>query len=151
MEYVDGQPITTYCDERRLPVYERLRLLTTVSEALHYAHRNLVVHRDLKPSNVLVTEEGRAVLLDEAENPFEVDERLEELASELQSEYPDHDLTQEVVDAVEGTSPPSEERVGELIEDAEQLLDGVDEQLRRIRETMDELEDGSVVLVESLD
>ncbi|CCQ35172.1 hypothetical protein HLRTI_002296 [Halorhabdus tiamatea SARL4B] len=90
-------------------------------------------------------------LLDEAENPFEVDERLEELASELQSEYPDHDLTQEVVDAVEGTSPPSEERVGELIEDAEQLLDGVDEQLRRIRETMDELEDGSVVLVESLD
>ncbi|AEH35606.1 hypothetical protein [Halopiger xanaduensis] len=90
-------------------------------------------------------------LLDEAENPFEVDERLEELASELQSEYPDHDLTQEVVDAVEGTSPPSEERVGELIEEAEQLLDGVDEQLRRIRETMDELEDGSVVLVEPLD
>jgi len=90
-------------------------------------------------------------LLDEAENPFEVDERLEELANELQSEYPDHDLTQEVVDAVEGTSPPSEERVSEMIEDAEQLLDGVDEQLRRIRETMDELPDGSVMMIEPLD
>jgi len=38
-----------------------------------------------------------------------------------------------------------------LIEDAEQLLDGVDEQLRRIRETMDELPDGSVIMIESLD
>jgi hypothetical protein len=90
-------------------------------------------------------------LLDEAENPFEVDERLQELADKLQSEYPDHDLTQEVVDVVEGTSPPGEERVGGLIEDAEQLLDGVDEQLRRIRETMDELPEGSVMMIESLD
>jgi len=90
-------------------------------------------------------------LLDKAENPFEVDERLEELADKLQSEYPDHDLTEEVVKAVEGTSPPSEERAGELIEDAEQLLDGVDEQLRRIRETMDELPDGSVMMIEPLD
>ncbi len=87
----------------------------------------------------------------EAENPFEVDERLADLASELQSEYPDHDLTREVVDAVEGTSPPSAERVGELIDEAERLLDGVDEQLRRIRETMDELPDGSVMLIEPLD
>jgi hypothetical protein len=90
-------------------------------------------------------------LLGEAENPFEIDERLEELASELQSEYPDHDLTREVIDVVEGTSPPSEERVGELIEDAEELLDGVDEQLRRIRETMDELPDGSVMMIDPLD
>jgi len=88
-------------------------------------------------------------LLDKAKSPFDLDERLAELASELQSEYPDHDLTEEVVDAVEGTSPQSEKR--ELIEDAEELLDGVDEQLRRIRETMDELPDGSVMMIDSLD
>ncbi|MFB6187538.1 MAG: hypothetical protein ABEI86_11820, partial [Halobacteriaceae archaeon] len=82
-------------------------------------------------------------------SPFEVDERLEELADELQAEYPDHEVTSAVVDAVEGTRPPSDERVGELIEEAEQLLEDVDEQLRRIRETMDELADGSVVLVET--
>ncbi|WP_121821036.1 hypothetical protein [Halostella salina] len=90
-------------------------------------------------------------LLEEADDPFKVDERLAELADELQAEYPGHELTTEIVDAVEGTSPPSDERERELIEDAEQLLEGVDEQLRRIRETMNELEDGSVVLVESMD
>jgi len=87
-------------------------------------------------------------LLDKAKSPFDLDERLAELADELQSEYPDHDLTEEVVDAVEGTSSQSEKR--ELIEHAEELLDGVDEQLRRIRETIDELPDGSVVMVDPL-
>jgi ABC-type transporter Mla subunit MlaD len=90
-------------------------------------------------------------LLDGAEDPFKIDERLAELADELQAEHPDHEFTMEVIDAVEGSSPPSDERVGELIEEAEQLLAGVDEQLKQIRETMDDLEDGSVVLVESLE
>ena len=41
--------------------------------------------------------------------------------------------------------------MGELIEDTEQLLDGVDEQLQRIWETIDELPNGSVMMIESLD
>ncbi|WP_336358916.1 hypothetical protein [Haloarcula sp. CGMCC 1.6347] len=90
-------------------------------------------------------------LLDAAENPFTVDERLAELAADLQSEHPDHDITDEIVDAAAGARSPSEERVGELIEEAEQVLAGVDEQLRRIQETMDDLPDGAVVLIESLD
>lgn len=64
MEYVEGQPITEYCDENRLTVEERLRLFLQVCEAVRYAHRNLVVHRDLKPSNILVTRDGVAKLLD---------------------------------------------------------------------------------------
>ena len=60
MEYVSGTPIDRYCDERRLPIAERLSLFRTVCEAVHHAHQNLVVHRDLKPSNVLVTAEGKA-------------------------------------------------------------------------------------------
>ncbi|MDX1420057.1 MAG: serine/threonine-protein kinase, partial [Rubricoccaceae bacterium] len=61
MEYVEGEPITAYCDAHRLSVDARLRLFATVCEAVRYAHRNLVVHRDLKPSNILVSEdaEGR--------------------------------------------------------------------------------------------
>jgi hypothetical protein len=90
-------------------------------------------------------------LLREAENPFELYERLEELASKLQSEYPDHDLTQEVIGVIEGTSQPSGERMGELIEDAEQLVDGISKQLRRIQETMDELPDGSVMMIDPLE
>ncbi len=64
MEFVDGLPISKYCDAHGLGVDERLRLFQTVCDAVHYAHRNLVVHRDLKPSNILVTADGRVKLLD---------------------------------------------------------------------------------------
>jgi serine/threonine-protein kinase len=64
MEYVEGEPITTYCDRRRLAIRDRLRLFVRVCDAVQYAHRNLVVHRDLKPSNILVTEEGEPKLVD---------------------------------------------------------------------------------------
>lgn len=64
MEYVDGLPITEYCDQHRLPVDARLALFRQVLDVAQYAHRRLVVHRDLKPSNILVTPEGRVKLLD---------------------------------------------------------------------------------------
>ncbi len=56
MEYVDGIPITQYCDQHRLNTPERLRLFLPVCEAVQHAHQKGVIHRDLKPSNVLVTE-----------------------------------------------------------------------------------------------
>jgi len=64
LEYVEGQPITRWCDERRLPVRERARLFVDVLDGVGYAHRNLVVHRDLKPANVLVDANGGVKLLD---------------------------------------------------------------------------------------
>lgn len=64
MEYIDGQPITDYCDARRFTTAERLELFRQVCAALQYAHQNLVVHRDIKPSNILVTPEGVPKLLD---------------------------------------------------------------------------------------
>lgn len=55
MQYVPGEPITDYCDSRRLTIEERLTLFAKVCEAVEHAHIKSVVHRDLKPSNVLVT------------------------------------------------------------------------------------------------
>ena len=64
MEYVDGLPLTKYCDQHRLTIAERLALFRKVCEAVAYAHQNLVVHRDLKPGNILITPEGNPKLLD---------------------------------------------------------------------------------------
>ena len=64
MEYVDGVPLTTYCDRQRLGIEERLQLFRDVCAAVHHAHQNLVIHRDIKPSNILVTEDRRVKLLD---------------------------------------------------------------------------------------
>ncbi|MGD0505855.1 MAG: protein kinase [Steroidobacteraceae bacterium] len=64
LDYVAGTPLTTYCDEHRLSVRERLALYRQVLSALQYAHAHLVIHRDLKPANILVTSEGQVQLLD---------------------------------------------------------------------------------------
>lgn len=64
MEYVEGKPITTYCDDAELPLDDRIRLFQTVAQAVQHAHQNLIVHRDLKPNNILVTPEGTVKLLD---------------------------------------------------------------------------------------
>jgi len=64
MEYVEGVPLTTFCEEHASSVTERLRLFRAVCEAVEHAHRHLIVHRDLKPSNILVKPDGSVKLLD---------------------------------------------------------------------------------------
>ncbi len=64
MEYIEGKPLTEYCDEKNLSIKQRLELFVDVCSAVHYAHQNLIIHRDLKPGNILVNNEGRPKLLD---------------------------------------------------------------------------------------
>jgi eukaryotic-like serine/threonine-protein kinase len=64
MEFVEGEPIDAYCDDRHLDLAARIRLLLTVCDAVEHAHRHLVVHRDLKPGNILVARDGSPKLLD---------------------------------------------------------------------------------------
>ena len=60
MEYIEGAPITQYCDRKRMTTKERLALFLAVCRAVQHAHQKGVIHRDLKPSNVLVTEQDGA-------------------------------------------------------------------------------------------
>ncbi len=61
MEYVQGLAITTYCDEHKLNIRERLELFLKVCDGVLHAHQKAIIHRDLKPANILVVEiDGKA-------------------------------------------------------------------------------------------
>jgi len=64
MEYVEGVPLTVYCDKNNCSIHGRLRLFRSACEAVLYAHQHAVIHRDLKPSNVLVKNDETVRLLD---------------------------------------------------------------------------------------
>jgi non-specific serine/threonine protein kinase/serine/threonine-protein kinase len=55
MEHIKGLSITTFCDQEKLTVEERLTLFQSVCHAVQHAHMKGIIHRDLKPGNILVT------------------------------------------------------------------------------------------------
>ena len=60
MEYIEGRPLTTFCEQGQLSLRARLELFIRVCEGVQHAHQRGVVHRDLKPGNILVAElDGR--------------------------------------------------------------------------------------------
>lgn len=64
MEFIDGIPITTYSDRKKLNLRRRVRMFRLAAAAIAFAHRRLIVHRDIKPSNVLVTANGDLKIID---------------------------------------------------------------------------------------
>ena len=84
MEYVDGEPLTRWCDSRSLTIEARLALFGQVCAAVRAAHQKLIVHRDLKPGNILVTTDGTVKLLDFGIAKLMRDERSPELPTATQ-------------------------------------------------------------------
>lgn len=64
MQWIDGDPITSWCDHHRLTLRKRVELFIDACNAVAYAHAHGTLHQDLKPSNMLVTPEGQPRLLD---------------------------------------------------------------------------------------
>ncbi len=64
MELVRGTPLSALLAREPFPPRRALDLALQIAEALAEAHAHGVVHRDLKPSNVMVTDSGRARIID---------------------------------------------------------------------------------------
>jgi Tol biopolymer transport system component len=90
MEFIEGDPITLWCQVHSLSIEQRLRLFLRVCDGVAFAHRNLVVHRDLKPGNILVTAEGVPKLLD-----FGIAKLLDSDAHATASTFGTHAMTPE--------------------------------------------------------
>ena len=56
MELIEGEPITLYCDRKRLTPNERILVFREICAAIQHAHQKAIIHRDIKPSNILVVE-----------------------------------------------------------------------------------------------
>ena len=67
MRFIPGSPLSSTIDgERpdRRAVRRSTELIVQVARALHIAHEAGVVHRDINPDNILVTPQGKPVILD---------------------------------------------------------------------------------------
>ena len=64
MELVDGRVLRDMIPAQGLPTDTVIRYGSQIAAALAHAHDHGVIHRDLKTANVVVTETGRAKVLD---------------------------------------------------------------------------------------
>jgi WD40 repeat protein/tRNA A-37 threonylcarbamoyl transferase component Bud32 len=63
-EFVEGPSLSDVLTARQPTARESAELITTLADALQYAHEHGIVHRDVKPSNVLFDKGGKPHLMD---------------------------------------------------------------------------------------
>ncbi|MBV8416668.1 MAG: SUMF1/EgtB/PvdO family nonheme iron enzyme [Verrucomicrobia bacterium] len=65
MEFVRGQNFLEWMRTHPKPTEQQLKsILVPLLDGLGYLHREGVLHRDISPENILITEQGRPMLLD---------------------------------------------------------------------------------------
>ncbi len=63
-KYIEGNDLATWRQEHRPTCADSLRMVISLADALHHAHRRGLVHRDIKPGNILIDSDNRPHLVD---------------------------------------------------------------------------------------
>ena len=63
-EFVDGVLLSDLLEDNLLDTQQASAVAAQICKALDVLHRNELVHRDVKPENIILTANGRVVLLD---------------------------------------------------------------------------------------
>jgi len=113
MEYVEGRTLKECIEhDGALPLNQLLDIGIQAADALEAAHEVDLVHRDIKPANILISNRGRAKLLD-----FGLAKVVRTIAGDVDFEAPTwHNLTDEgtVLGTVSYMSP--EQTRGEVLD-----------------------------------
>ena len=64
MEYIEGEALDSKIAAGTVSVSEAVDIAAQIAEGLQTAHEKGIVHRDIKSSNVIVSEKGKAKLVD---------------------------------------------------------------------------------------
>jgi tetratricopeptide (TPR) repeat protein/predicted Ser/Thr protein kinase len=64
MAYYEGETLKDRIEKRPLEVKAALEIAVQICEGLTRAHEAGIIHRDIKPGNIMITERGRAKILD---------------------------------------------------------------------------------------
>lgn len=68
-EYIPGETLQDRLKrlgavKQRMPLQETLQIMSSMGDALQYAHQEGLVHRDIKPANIMINKRGQAILMD---------------------------------------------------------------------------------------
>lgn len=68
MEYIEGEALRDVLDRHPLKVLpseaEVRRIFGPILDAIRYVHSKNLIHRDISPENIMITKDGRPVLID---------------------------------------------------------------------------------------
>ncbi|MGH2681008.1 MAG: Stk1 family PASTA domain-containing Ser/Thr kinase [Actinomycetota bacterium] len=65
MQYIEGRTLADFLGSgKTLPPMQAAQIAKEIAEALAAAHAQGVIHRDIKPANVMITREGKVLVMD---------------------------------------------------------------------------------------
>jgi len=64
MDFIDGTPLDEVIASGELTPQKAMEYTEKIARAVHHAHEHGVVHRDLKPSNIVISADGRPMVMD---------------------------------------------------------------------------------------